>query len=171
MTKGLIRAIGAVLIAIALYSVLGFLILPGIGLRIINQQLANYATAPARLDRLEFNPFSLELTLWGFKVGEPGKEQVGFDRLYVNLQTDSLWTKALHLTDVQLDKPKTELLFNKDGTLNLTKLFKLPASEAKPADPESKPFPLRIDSIKLADGYLHFVDMRPSEPIEFLYSE
>ena len=66
MPKGLIRAIGAVLTALALYSLLGFLILPGIGLRIINQQLANYATVPARLDRLEFNPFSLELTLWGF---------------------------------------------------------------------------------------------------------
>ena len=169
MLKGLIRALGAVLIAIALYSVLGFLILPGIGLRIINQQLANYATVPARLDRLEFNPFSLELTLWGFRVGEPGKEQVGFERLYTNLQADSLWTKALHLADVQLDKPKTELLFNKDGTLNLTQLFKLPESEPTPADPESKPFPLRIDNIKLAGGYLHFIDMRPSEPIEFLY--
>ena len=169
MLKGLIRALGAVLIAIALYSVLGFLILPGIGLRIINQQLANYATVPARLDRLEFNPFSLELTLWGFRVGEPGKEQVGFERLYTNLQADSLWTKALHLADVQLDKPKTELLFNKDGTLNLTQLFKLPESEPTPADPESKPFPLRIDNIKLAGGYLHFTDMRPSEPIEFLY--
>ena len=165
----MIRALGAVLIAIALYSVLGFLILPGVGLRIINQQLANYATVPARLDRLEFNPFSLELTLWGFRVGEPGKEQVGFERLYTNLQADSLWTKALHLADVQLDKPKTELLFNKDGTLNLTQLFKLPASEPTPSDPESKPFPLRIDNIKLADGYLHFTDMRPSEPIEFLY--
>ena len=162
MLKGLIRALGAVLIAIALYSVLGFLILPGIGLRIINQQLANYATVPARLDRLEFNPFSLELTLWGFRVGEPGKEQVGFERLYTNLQADSLWTKALHLADVQLDKPKTELLFNKDGTLNLTQLFKLPESEPTPADPESKPFPLRIDNIKLAGGYLHFTDMRPS---------
>ena len=169
MLKGLIRALGAVLIAIALYSVLGFLILPGVGLRIINQQLANYATVPARLDRLEFNPFSLELTLWGFRVGEPGKEQVGFERLYTNLQADSLWTKALHLADVQLDKPKTELLFNKDGTLNLTQLFKLPASEPTPSDPESKPFPLRIDNIKLADGYLHFTDMRPGEPIEFLY--
>ena len=169
MLKGLIRALGAVLIAIALYSVLGFLILPGIGLRIINQQLANYATVPARLDRLEFNPFSLELTLWGFRVGEPGKEQVGFERLYTNLQADSLWTKALHLAAVELDKPKTELLFNKDGTLNLTQLFKLPASEPVPADPESKPFPLRIDNIKLAGGYLHFTDMRPSEPIEFLY--
>ena len=169
MLKGLIRAIGAVLIAIALYSVLGFLILPGIGLRIINQQLANYATVPAKLDRLEFNPFSLELTLWGLKVGEPGKEQVGLERLYLNLQTDSLWTKALHLADVQLDKPKTELLFNKDGTLNLTQLFKLPASDPTPSDPESKPFPVRIDNIKLADGYLHFTDMRPGEPIEFLY--
>ena len=169
MLKGLIRALGAVLIAIALYSVLGFLILPGVGLRIINQQLANYATVPTRLDRLEFNPFSLELTLWGFRVGEPGKEQVGFERLYTNLQADSLWTKALHLADVQLDKPKTELLFNKDGTLNLTQLFKLPASEPTPSDPESKPFPLRIDNIKLADGYLHFTDMRPGEPIEFLY--
>lgn len=169
MLKGLIRALGAVLIAIALYSVLGFLILPGIGLRIINQQLANYATVPAKLDRLEFNPFSLELTLWGLRVGEPGKEQVGFERLYTNLQADSLWTKALHLAAVELDKPKTELLFNKDGTLNLTQLFKLPASEPTPADPESKPFPLRIDNIKLAGGYLHFTDMRPSEPIEFLY--
>ena len=169
MLKGLIRALGAVLIAIALYSVLGFLILPGIGLRIINQQLANYATVPARLDRLEFNPFSLELTLWGLRIGEPGKEQVGFERLYTNLQADSLWTKALHLAAVELNKPKTELLFNKDGTLNLTQLFKLPASEPTPADPDSKPFPLRIDNIKLAGGYLHFTDMRPSEPIEFLY--
>ena len=90
MLKGLLRAIGAVLTAIAIYSVLGFFIVPGVGLRIINQQLANYATVPAKLDRLEFNPFSLELTLWGFRVGEPGKEQVGFDRLYTNLQVDSL---------------------------------------------------------------------------------
>ena len=169
MLKGLIRAIGAVLIAIALYSLLGFLIVPGIGLRVINQQLANYATVPAKLDRLEFNPFSLELTLWGFRVGEPGKEQTGFERLYTNLQLDSLWTKALHLADVQLDKPKTELLFRKDGTLNLTQLFKLPASEPTPNNPDSQPFPVRVDSIKLADGYLHFTDMRPSEPIEFLY--
>ena len=169
MLKGLIRAIGAVLTAIAIYSVLGFFILPGIGLRVINQQLANYATVPAKLDRLEFNPFSLELTLWGFRVGEPGKEQIGFERLYTNVQVDSLWTKALHLTDLQLDKPKTELLFNKDGSLNLVQLFKLPASEPTPEQPESKPFPVRIDNIKLADGYLHFTDMRPSEPIEFLY--
>ncbi len=169
MPKGLIRAAGALLTALALYSLLGFLILPGIALRIANQQLANYATVPARIERIELNPFSLELSVWGLNIGEPGKEQVGFERLYANLQIDSLWTRALHLADVELDKPKTELLFDKSGQLNLTQLFKLPPSEPTPADPDAKPFPLRIERIKLASGYVHFKDMRPSEPIEFLY--
>ena len=171
MPKGLIRAAGALLTALALYSLLGFLILPGIGLRIANQQLANYATVPARIERIELNPFSLELTVWGLKIGEPGKEQLGFERLYANLQIDSLWTRALHLADVQLDQPKTEVLFDKSGQLNLAQLFKLPPSEPTPADPEAKPFPLRIDGIKLAGGYVHFEDLRPSEPIEFLYDK
>lgn len=171
MPKGLIRAAGALLTALALYSLLGFLILPGIGLRIANQQLAEYATVPARIERIELNPFSLELTVWGLKIGDPGKEQLGFERLYANLQVDSLWTRALHLADVQLDKPKTELLFNKSGQLNLAQLFKLPPSEPTPTDPDAKPFPLRVDNIKLAGGYLHFEDLRPSEPIEFLYDK
>lgn len=171
MPKGLLRAAGALLTALALYSLLGFLILPGIALRIANQQLANYATLPARIERIELNPFSLEVTAWGLKIGEPGKEQVAFERLYANLQIDSLWTRALHLADVQLDKPKTELLFDKSGQLNLAQLFKLPPSEPTPANPDAKPFPLRIDSIKLAGGYVHFEDLRPSEPIEFLYDK
>ena len=171
MPKGLLRAAGALLTALALYSLLGFLILPGIALRIANQQLVNYATLPARIERIELNPFSLEVTAWGLKIGEPGKEQVAFERLYANLQIDSLWTRALHLADVQLDKPKTELLFDKSGQLNLAQLFKLPPSEPTPANPDAKPFPLRIDSIKLAGGYVHFEDLRPSEPIEFLYDK
>ena len=169
MPKGMKRALGALLAALALYSLLGFLILPGVALRIANQQLANYATLPAKLQRVELNPFSLELTLWGLQIGEPGKEQVGFERLYANLQLDSLWSGALHLANVELDKPRTELLFAKDGSLNLTQLFKLPPSQPKAETPASEPFPLRIGSIKLNAGYLHFEDLRPSEPIEFLY--
>lgn len=169
MPKGLTRALGAMLALVALYSLLGFFILPGIGLRIANQQLAQYATVPAHLQRIEFNPFSLELTLWGLQVGEPGKEQLGFERLYANLSLDSLWSGALHLDAVELDKPRNEILFGKNGSLNLTQLFKLPPSEAKPDEPASDPFPLRIGSVKLTEGYLHFQDLRPSEPIEFLY--
>jgi uncharacterized protein involved in outer membrane biogenesis/outer membrane protein OmpA-like peptidoglycan-associated protein len=170
MSKGLIRAAATLLVAFGLYSLLGFLILPGVGLRIANQQLASYATVPARIERIEFNPYTLELTLWGMNVGVPGKEQLGFEKLYANLQIDSLWTRALHLQAVELVKPKTELLFGKDGKLNLSQLFQLPPSApSTPDEPAARPFPLRIDAIRLADGYVHFQDLRPSQPIEFLY--
>lgn len=170
MPKGLKRAIGAVVLLVLFYCLLGFLILPGVGLRIANQQLAHYSSVPARLERIEFNPFSLELTLWGLHLGDDGKEQVRFRRLYANLELDSLWKRRLHLADVELDAPHTELLFAENGTLNLSQLFKLPPSQPAPAQEEpGNPFPLRIDRIRLAEGSLHFLDRRPSEPVEFVF--
>ncbi|MEG5266532.1 DUF748 domain-containing protein [Pseudomonas sp. JDS28PS106] len=172
MPRGLKRTLAVLLAAFVLYSLAGFFILPGVALRIANQQLVNYATTPARLERLEFNPYTLEATLWGLKIGESGSEQVGFDKLYVDLQVDSLWTRALHLQAVELNKPLVELLFDKAGKLNLAQLFKLPPGEPDQADQQeaaSDPFPLRIDQIRLAGGYLRFQDQRPGEPIEFIY--
>ena len=172
MLKGIKRAASAVAIAVTLYSLLGFLILPGIGLRIANQQLAQYAAVPASLQRLQFNPFSLELSLWGLRIGEVDQQQIAFERLYANLQLDSLWNGVLHLADVELDKPHSEILFDANGQLNLTHLFNVPPSAANEAEePASGPFPLRITRIKLSGGNLHFQDQRPSEPIEFLYDD
>ena len=170
MSKGIKRAAGALLIAVAFYSLLGFLILPGIGLRIANQQLAQYTNAPASLQRLQFNPFSLELSLWGLHIGEAKQQQIGFERFYANLQLDSLWRGQLHLAEVELDKPHSQLLFAKDGTLNLSQVFKLPPPSETEQAP-SEPFPLRIERIELNGGNLHFQDLRPSEPIEFLYDD
>jgi uncharacterized protein involved in outer membrane biogenesis len=170
MPKGLKRAAYTLAIAFGLYSLLGFLILPGIAQRIANQQLTQLATVPARLERIELNPFSLELQLWGLHIGEADKPQVAFQRLYANLQLDSLWSGALHLADIELEKAHTEVLFAKDGKLNLTGLFKLPPAAEKPATQEpSEPFPLRIGRIELIENGLHFEDLRPSEPVEFIY--
>ena len=170
MHKGLKRALGAMLIAVTLYSLLGFLILPGIALRVINQQLSQLSTVPARLERVQLNPFSLELSLWGLHLGEADKAQLGFAQLYADLQLDSLWSGALHLAKIELNGAKVELLFSKDGQLNLAQRFKLPERPAtpEPAEP-SEPFPLRIERIVLAAGAVHFEDLRPSDPIEFVY--
>lgn len=169
MPKGLKRALSALLIAVFLYSLIGFLILPGIALRIANQQLTQYATVPASLQRVQLNPFTLELSLWGLHIGQSDQEQLGFQRLYANLQSDSLWNGALHLSDIELDGARSEILFAKDGTLNLTQLFRLPESQAEPRAENGEPFPLRIDAIRLREKSLRFQDLRPSEPVEFAY--
>lgn len=170
MYKGLKYTAGTLIFGIGLYALLGFLVIPGVGLRVINQQLAQYATQPAKLERIQFNPFSLELKLWGMSVGAGETKHIAFERLYANVETDSAWTKALHLADIELDKAHSEILFDKEGGLNLTQLFKLPESpEPATEEPAGEPFPVRIDRIKLVDGYVHFQDLRPSEPINFVY--
>src|SRR5690606_26221867 len=110
--------------------------------------------------------FSLELQLWGLHIGEADKPQIAFQRLYADLQLDSLWSGALHLAQVELERAHTEVLFAKDGTLNLTRLFELPPSEAQPEQEPGDPFPLRIGRIALIENGLHFEDLRPSEPVE-----
>lgn len=171
MHKGLKRAIAALLLLVGLYGLLGFLILPGVALRIINQQLARHVSEPTLLERLEFDPFRLELTLHHLRLGETGTEQLAFERLHADLQWDSLWSGALHLTEVRLERPQLQVLFDKDGNLNLTRLFKLPEKSSQAKEPASEPFPLRLDRFELNRGQVHFQDHRPSEPIELLYDD
>ena len=46
MPKGLKRTLYALSLALGFYSLLGFLILPGVAQRVANQQLAHWATVP-----------------------------------------------------------------------------------------------------------------------------
>ncbi|MCQ4301535.1 DUF748 domain-containing protein [Pseudomonas songnenensis] len=168
MPNGMKRAFTGVALVLICYSLLGFLILPGIAQRVANQQLANYATVPANLQRIEFNPFSLELSLFGLRIGAQDDRQLAFERLYLDLQWDSLWQRTLHLAAVELWAPHVEARFARDGALNLGQLFEVPEAEATTSE-AGEIFPLRIDRLQLVRGHLGFEDKRPSEPIVLIY--
>ncbi|MBU0565068.1 MAG: DUF748 domain-containing protein, partial [Gammaproteobacteria bacterium] len=168
MPNGMKRTFTGVALVLICYSLLGFLILPGIAQRIANQQLAAYATVPASLQRIEFNPFSLELSLFGLRIGEQDDRQLAFERLFLDLQWDSLWQRTLHLANVELIEPDVEVRFAEDGTLNLSQLFEVPESEPTTSE-GGDIFPLRMDRLQLAGGRLAFQDQRPSEPIALVY--
>ncbi|MCQ4293444.1 DUF748 domain-containing protein [Pseudomonas stutzeri] len=168
MPNGMKRAFTGVALVLICYSLLGFLILPGIAQRIANQQLAAYATVPASLQRIEFNPFSLELSLFDLRIGEQDDRQLAFERLFLDLQWDSLWQRTLHLANVELIEPHVEVRFAEDGTLDLGQLFEVPESEPT-ASENADIFPLHMDRLQLAGGRLAFLDQRPSEPIALVY--
>ncbi|WP_417775456.1 DUF748 domain-containing protein [Stutzerimonas xanthomarina] len=167
MPNGLKRVFIGLMTALIVYCLFGFLILPGVAERVVNQQLAKYATVPARLERIEFNPFTLNLRLHNLHLGEPDAEQLAFERLVVDLDWDSLWSRSLHFSDIELTGPNAEVLFDIDGKLNLTELFELPSNEDTPAG-DKEPLALRIDRLQLAGGRVHFADQRTQEPIDFL---
>ncbi len=173
MRNGLKRLAIAAATALICYALLGFLILPGLAQRIANQQLAVYASVPASLARMEFNPFSLELDVFALSLGTAEQHDVGFDHLYVDLSWDSLFRRTLHLSEVHLEAPRAQLRFAKDGTFNLAQLFRAPEQKSEPETPaaEGEIFPLQLDRFRLSAGQLRFIDKRPSEPIDLLYDE
>ena len=169
MPNGMKRALIGLMTALTCYCLIGFLILPGVAQRLVNQQLVQYATVPARLERIELNPFTLELTLFNLHLGEEGEQQLGFERLYLDLEWSSLWRRELQIADLELVRLQTQVLFDQQGQLNLSQLFAFPPSGDEPdEEAEKEPFALRIGRLQLVEGSLRFADQRPAEPIDFL---
>lgn len=169
MSNGMKRALVGLMSALICYCLLGFLTLPGVAQRLINQQLVQYATVPAELERIEFNPFSLKLTLFNLRLGEKAQPQVGFDRLYLDLEWRSLWRQELVIADLELSGLQTQVLFDRQGELNLAQLFRLPESSGEPtAETDKSSFAVTIDRFRLMEGTLQFTDQRPASPVDFL---
>ncbi|TBU97921.1 hypothetical protein DNJ95_04965 [Stutzerimonas kirkiae] len=172
MPKGIRRALTALATFFLLYGLLGFLIIPGVGQRIANQQLSIYSRVPAQLERIEFNPFSLELTLFNLRLGQPDDEQVAFQRLYANLDWSSLWRQRLQLSEVQLEQPRVLVQLDPEGNLNLAQLLQLPEStDEAPATEDQGLFPLLIERLGLNAGSLRIQDQRPGESVDLSYQD
>lgn len=169
MSRRPTRALRTLLIGLALYSLLGFLVLPGIALQVANRQLDRLALVPARLERLEFNPFTLELDAFGFTLGMPEAPSLQLDRLHLNLAWDSLWSEALHVQSLTLSRPHLALQLAPDGTLDAQRWFSLPPPQDTPSDPE--PLALRIDHLALDGGRLRLEDLRLATPVRLDYAD
>jgi outer membrane protein OmpA-like peptidoglycan-associated protein len=169
MPNKLLRVGAGVSIAVGLYALVGFWIAPVVALRIANDQLARLATVPAHLDQIRFNPFTLQLDVFGLHIGQAGAEQLGFEHLAANLQVDSLWRRQVHLASLGLTKPTVQVLISPQGALNLSGLFKPSTAPAQPANPDDRPFPITVDQLTLNDGFVHFRDGRGKAPVEFTY--
>ncbi len=171
MPKGLKRTTITILSVLAVYSWLGFLLIPSIALHVINQQLQVYAKEPAHLQRLEFNPFTLELSAWGLHIGSAENRHISLQHLHSQLAADSLWTQSLHLKNVQLQQAHTQVVIDPQGKLNLTQLFNLPASD-KTAEPSDTPaLTVLIDQLELQRSSLRFKDQSQRDAVDVSFDE
>ena len=166
MLKGIKRLVITLISLLAIYSWLGFLLVPSVALKVINDQLDIYANSPSNLQRLEFNPFSFELNAWGFHIGEVDNKQISLKQLYGKLAPGSLRNKTVHLQDVQLIEPVGQVIFNKQGQLNLAQLFNIPEAQEKLDDDTSTPIAVLIDKLHLQKGNLRFNDQRQQDPVD-----
>jgi hypothetical protein len=99
-------AIGVV-IFFAVFTIVGFFVLPPILKSILAQKLSENLHREVTIEDINLNPYTLSVTVKKLMIKERDRSEpfVSFDELFVNLQTISLYEKGLVLKEIRLKEP------------------------------------------------------------------
>ncbi len=166
MLRACTRLSLALALAVALYSLAGFLLAPRILLHYANQQLAQSFAVPARLQNVVFNPFLLTFRLEGFSLGLPDAPKLTLPEVTGRLDWDSLWRGELHIEHIDAASPELALVIDASGTLNAASwLAPRPATPTAPASDSATLFPLSLDRLSVSSARINFEDRRFPTPL------
>ena len=144
-------------IAFVLVGVLGFLVLPPVLKHVLLGQMSEALHRPVAIKSISINPYALSATLEGFEIKErEGAETfVGFDSLYVNLQSSSLFRWGPVVNEIRLVNPKFHVVRVGENRFNFSDL--LDELTAKPSEPGPTPR-FSINNIQISGGVVEFDD-------------
>lgn len=159
--KGLLcryrKPLGAVAVLVVLFGLLGYFWLPGFAKGKVEALLSEKLHRPVTVERIDISPYTLELTVHGFRIGERPEEGEGalfsFDSLYVNLSSMSIARGAPVVSAVKLSGPAVRLVRKADGSLSIDDLI-----EEFSNQPESEPARFSVSNIEVEKGRIDFED-------------
>ncbi|HEX2659181.1 MAG TPA: DUF748 domain-containing protein, partial [Polyangia bacterium] len=160
-------------VALVLFTVVGFLVVPPIARRVAQTQLGKLLGRKVVIDRIRLNPYALSLAVEGFHIFEADGHApfVEFKRFYVNAQLSSVYRRAPVVKEISLDGLRVHVERRTDtpgGLGDLTAynfsdiLARLnagpPAPPEPPAPPDAAPPRFSVNNIRFTDGQVVFED-------------
>lgn len=145
------------IIAFVLVGVLGFLVLPPVVKHVLLGQMSEALHRPVTVKSISINPYALSATLEGLEIKErEGAETfVGFDSLYFNLQSSSLFRWGPVVNEIRLVNPKLRVVRIGENRFNFSDLVDELA--AKPKEPGPTPA-FSLNNIQISGGVVEFDD-------------
>jgi uncharacterized protein involved in outer membrane biogenesis len=152
-------------IALVLYTVLGFLVLPAIIKSQMLKRLPALTHRRVAIQEVKLNPYTLSFTLRGLSLTETnGDEFVSLGEVYVNLQSISLLRRGFVFKEISVKKPSANIVQFMGGTFNFTNLLtNAPPAGASPKASQRLPL-VMIDELKVEDGRFSFTDLDRKKP-------
>jgi uncharacterized protein involved in outer membrane biogenesis len=152
-------------IAIVLYTVIGFFVLPTIIKSQLLKRLPALTHRHVAIQEVKLNPYALSFTLRGFFLTETnGDEFASLGELYVNLQSISLLKRGFVFKKISVKKPSANIVRLLDGSFNFANLL-TNAAPAGASPKASQQLPLvMIDELKVEDGQFSFTDLDRKKP-------
>jgi hypothetical protein len=146
--------LGGILVFFGLF---GFFAAPPLLKSILQTQLSAELHRQVSIDGIDINPYGLTARISGFTVkGDEGKEVVGFDELFVNLSSASIFKLAVVVDEVRLHGPRLAVSRVADGRYDISDLLD---EWMKPKDEPEKETPrFSVNNIELVNGKIVFDD-------------
>jgi hypothetical protein len=144
--------------AVALFAVVGFLVLPPIVRSVIEKKAGEALHRKTTVAEVRINPFALSVTVRGLAIAdrETGGPFLAFDELYVNAQSVSAWHRGPVFREITLRGPRVVLVRKADGRYNFSDL--VDEFAGKPSPPDAKPLRFSFNNIRIVGGSVDFDD-------------
>jgi hypothetical protein len=137
------------LAVVALYTLVGFVLVPFVAKQQIASQVRKALGCEASVASARFNPYTFNSKLAGFVLLDRGGDTLAtFDELHVNFAPWPLRKRVVALEEVRLTAPSLAVRVRDDGALNLLDLVPdtTAATAAEPKKP-AQPWLVRLDRL------------------------
>jgi uncharacterized protein involved in outer membrane biogenesis len=154
------RAIKVILSVVAVLVVIviaAYFVLPPILKTFLVKTLSENLHREVALKQISINPLRLTVTVDSLQVKDPGAPDtfIGFDRLFLNIDSLSLFRRALILKEIRLTNPVIRVTRREDGSYNFSDLI---PQEDKAAEKKSQPLQFSLNNIHIENGSVDFWD-------------
>ncbi len=146
--------------AFLFYILFGFLAAPLILKTVLEKKIPQLLNRQVSIGKVRLNPFALSATVEEFRLAdsEGTGEFVSFDRLYVNVESLSIFKKALIVRSISLSGPTLDISRLDDQTYSFSDLLAEQGS-VEPEQEESGKALFSINNIEIAGGTIRYRDI------------
>jgi len=161
--RRLLAALGILAGIIALFGLLGYFWLPGYAKAKLETMLSEALRRPVTVQAIEIQPFTLELTVRGFRIGEKpdsvdaGSTLFSIDELYANLSSASIVKRAPVVSALAIREPVIRLVREGEQRFNITDLMEDLLNRPEEPDDGTKSL-FSVSDITHPGGRFEFVD-------------
>lgn len=151
-----------VVVALLAFGALGFFVVPPLVKSVLVDKLAEVLHRPVTIEGVSINPYTLSAQVTGLSVHERGggRRVLGFESLYVNLESSSVWRGGWVVSELKLLNPVLEVVRSSDGRLNFGDL--IDEWMAQPSSDDPIPA-FSISNVQISGGTVSFDDRKLDE--------
>ena len=155
---------------VALYTVVGFLVLPLILESQIPKSVASATNSQISIKNISLNPYLFKLKLLGVELKDDENNHLAsFDSLYIDIKLLSLLKGAIHIKEIELKSPQISLLYDKDKRFNFENIAKESGDDENSTTKTNTELPrVIVDNFTISKGSIKYEDFTKSKKFEFI---